>query len=144
MYWFLARYGILFAVGCAIGWTINGWRLNASISDYKASIAASEARTIQEYRRKEQSLQEASNRLRKAKDNEIKSVTSRLNATIDELRQRQDRQERTVSNPAGTCSGATGAELSKQDAEFLARLAAEADKIVVELNQCIQQYRSAR
>lgn len=142
MYWPLIRYGGLLLIGCAIGWTINGWRLNASISDYKASIAASEARLIQEYRRKEQSLQEASNALRKAKDNEIKTITNRLNTTLGELRQRQDRKD--LSSSAGTCSGATGADLSKPDAEFLARLAAEADAVMAERNQCIRQYQNLR
>ena len=141
MYWILARYGSIAFVGLIIGWVVNGWRLDASINAYKASIAASEARLIQEYRLKEQRLQEAANTLRKAKDDEIKTITNRLNSTIAELRQRQDR---TMSDTARTCSGATGANLSRQDAEFLARLAAEADQAVVERNQCIQQYRNAR
>lgn len=142
MYWLIGRYAIIGVIGCIIGWIVNGWRLNTSINQYKASIAASEARLIQEYRNKEQRLQEASNALRKAKDNEIKTITNRLNATLDELRQRQDRIN--LSGTTRTCSGATGAELSRQDAEFLARIAAEADQAVAERNMCIQQYKNAR
>lgn len=140
MYWIVTRYAAIFAVCFGIGWTVNGWRLNASINAIKASIAESRAKLEAEYRDKEKRLVEASVALRREKDNEIKRITNRLNAVIDELRDRPSR----LPDSSRTCAGATGAELSKEDAEFLARIAAEADAAVAELNQCIKQYHSVR
>ena len=141
MYWLIGRYAIVGVLGLALGWVVNGWRLEASINALKLKIAAEEAKLIQEYRRKEQALQLKADALRKEKDNEIKAITSRLNSTLSELRQRQDR---AVPSSTGTCQGATGAELSRQDGEFLAREAARADRLRSALEQCYKQYDSVR
>lgn len=142
MYWLLVRYGIVAVIGLSIGWLVNGWRLSASVSDLKASYAASEARVIQEYRNKEQRLQEASNALRKDKDAQIKSINSRLADALDRLQHRESRS--SAAGSAGTCSAASGSQLSREDAEFLTRLAAEADQAVTNLNICVQQYNKLR
>ncbi len=141
MYWILGRYAIVGFLGLGLGWVINGWRLEASINAYKLKIAAEEAKLIQEYRRKEQAFQVKADALRREKDNEIKTITTRLNSTLSELRQRQDRP---VPGSAGTCQGASGAELSRQDGEFLAREAARADRLRSALEQCYKQYDSIR
>ena len=47
------------------------------------------------------------------------------------------------SDPTGACPAATGAQLSRQDAEFLAREAARADSVVVSLKACHQVYGTA-
>lgn len=140
MYWIVARYAAIFAVCFAFGWTVNGWRLNASVNALKASIAESRAKLEAEYREKEKRLVEASVALIKEKNNEIKRINNRLNSVLNELRDRPSR----LPDSSRTCVGATGAELSKEDGEFLARIAAEADQAVAELNQCIKQYRSVR
>jgi hypothetical protein len=141
MYWTVARYGGLVVLGCLIGWTINGWRLNADIASLKASYAEEVGRVYQEARNREKSLLEASERAKRSRDEQIRTITKRLNTAIDEL---QQRPPRSASNPTDTtsCSGATGAELSREDAEFLSREAARADTVVEQLNYCIAQYQS--
>jgi hypothetical protein len=142
MYWLIARYGIVAVLGLTIGWLVNGWRLNASISDLKASYAASEARVIQQYRDKEIRLQEASNALRKDKDAQIQSINTRLADAIGRLQQRESRGN--SSDSARACSAANGSHLSREDAEFLTREAARADEAVTRLNACVQQYNKLR
>jgi hypothetical protein len=141
MYWTVARYGGLVVLGCLIGWTINGWRLNADIASLRASYAEEVGRVLVEARNREKSLLEASERAKRSRDEQIRTITKRLNTAIDEL---QQRPPRSASNPTDTasCSGATGAELSREDAEFLSREAARADTVVEQLNYCIAQYQS--
>lgn len=134
--------GIL-AIGVALGWVTNGWRLNASIASLKASYAEDRGRVLQEARNREKSLLEASERLRKDRDAKVKNLNSKLQSVNAELQQRKKRDSRESTDTAA-CSGATGAELSREDAEFLARFAAEADAVVENLNYCIAQYESIR
>ena len=47
------------------------------------------------------------------------------------------------SDPTGACPAATGAQLSREDAEFLAREAARADAVVAGLKACQTTYRAA-
>jgi len=143
MYWTIGKYALIGVIGLSIGWVTNGWRLNASIASLKASYAEDRARYQEEARKATAGLIEASDRLRRNKDAQIKDLNSKLGAVVGQLQQREKR-DTAVTDSAASCSGATGANLSREDAEFLARLAAEADKIVSELNYCIAQYNSVR
>jgi len=95
-------------------------------------------------RSKEQELQASANNLQKVKDDEIRKI-SNLNASlVDSLRNRKARTDETrlpinSSDPEASC---TGKQLYREDAEFLARIAREADEITVSLNQCYAQYDS--
>ena len=67
----------------------------------------------------------------------------RSNLLADELERMRDRASRAIrDNPSETrqtvCEGATGAELSAEDAGFLAREAARADEIRAALIACYQ------
>lgn len=130
-------------IGFAGGWVTNGWRLNASIASLKASHAEDRARVLQEARNREKSLLEASEAIRRDRDGKVKDLNTKLSTALSEL---QLRKKRDSSNPTDTasCSGATGANLSKEDAEFLAREASRADTVVENLNYCIAQYNSLR
>lgn len=147
MYWFIANpiltrillSAVVLVLGIIIGWVSNGWRLNASIASLKASHAEAHSMVLQETRNREKSLLEASERLRKDRDAKVKDLNSRLKSVNAELQHRKERDS-SKSTDTAACSGATGAELSKQDAEFLAREAARADEVVVQLNYCIAQY----
>jgi hypothetical protein len=143
VYGLVIRYGVIAILSLVIGWTINGWRLNGSIASLKASYAEEYSRVLAEVRNREKSLLEASERIRKDRDAKIRNLNSRLKSVTDELQQRPKRDSRDPTDTA-TCSGATGAELSREDAEFLAREAARADSVVTNLNYCIWQYNEAR
>lgn len=143
MYWSLAKYLGLGVIGLIIGWTINGWRLNASIASLKASYAEEVGRVLAEARSRDKSLLEASESMRRTRDAQIKDLNRRLQSVNAELQLRKKRDSRESTDTAA-CSGATGAELSREDAEFLAREATRADSVVENLNYCIAQYNSIR
>lgn len=143
MYGLLIKVGAGLALGILIGWVSNGWRLNASIASLKASYAEEVGRVLAEARSRDKSLLEASESMRRTRDAQIKDLNRRLRSLDAELQQRKKRDSRESTDTAA-CSGATGAELSREDAEFLAREATRADTVVENLNYCIAQYNSIR
>lgn len=97
-------------------------------------------------REREQVMMASADKLRKDKDAQIASLNTRLGAALSSL---SERPQRTPSASKDTpapcnCSGATGANLSREDAEFLVREAARADKLRSALDQCYKQYDSVR
>jgi hypothetical protein len=86
-------------------------------------------------RDKEHQYQADADKIRKEKDAQINTINNQLVDAISELRKRPGR---TAETTAGACG--TGATLFAEDAEFLIREAARADKIRVGLDTCYQQY----
>lgn len=79
---------------------------------------------------------------REERDEELRTIESKLSITLRLLRERPSRTERReASEVRSTC---TGAELPREDGEFLAREAARADRIIVERNYYYEQYEHAR
>ena len=118
---------------------------NEKAVQYEAYAQAQEAARV-----KEQSLQAQADRLREEKDNEIRNLNARATALSNSLRDRPSRTTTvasTVSSSTGlscptlTC---TGAELSREDGEFLAGEAARADEARTLLKQCYDQYNAVR
>lgn len=128
-------------VGGAAGWTINGWRLQSNIEALKATHAEEVSKLLLEARQRDSELLSNAEKLRKDKDAKIKKLNSRLSSALGELQHRKNRSSYDPTS-AAACSGTTGAYLSKEDAEFLTRFAAEADRVVENLNYCIHQYNS--
>jgi len=139
MYGPVIKYGTIVLIAGMVGWAINGWRLNASIASLRASYAEEKTQALAQVRSREKGLIEAADKLRKDRDAKIKDLNGRLSTALGELHNRQNRNSSDPTNTAA-CSGTTGAELSKEDAEFLVRFAAEADRAVENLNYCIAQY----
>ena len=142
MYWLIARYTAILAFGVLVGWVINGWRLNANIASLRASQAEEVSRYYQAARTAEKALITATEGIRRQKDAEIKVITGKLQSALGELRQRQERP--SSADTARDCKGTTGAELSRQDAEFLIREAARADQLRSALELCYRQYDTVR
>jgi hypothetical protein len=118
---------------------------NEKAVQYEAYAQAQEAA-----REKEQSLQAQADRLREEKDNEIRNLNARATALTNSLRDRPSRTTTVASTvpsstglscPTLTC---TGAELSREDGEFLAGEAARADEARTLLKQCYDQYNAVR
>lgn len=88
-------------------------------------------------------IQEAVRKYGEARDKELSAVTTRLSRRVAELR---NRAERRVPDPAApSCAGATGAELSRPDGEFLERdIAARANRFRADLAICQAAYEKAR
>lgn len=86
-------------------------------------------------REEEQIKQEKVNAIAKKQYEDISGINATLVNDIAGLHERESR--RNVSEATELrCKGATGADLSKSDAEFLIRLAARADKIRIGLRSC--------
>src|SRR5690606_21753895 len=78
----------------------------------------------------------------KKKDEELKDINNKYAALANSLQQRPRREDN--SNTPGSASTCTGAELLREDGEFLAREAARADRILKERDYYYEQYRRAR
>lgn len=141
---------LAFAISGSIGYysgNANGKKSVQQAWDAeRAEMAIAKAEFEKQAREKEAALQAAANRLRKAKDDEIKSINARADAILDSLRDRQarDAANKMPNNSAIGFGGCTGKDLYRQDAEFLVRLAREADEITAAYKQCIEQYENIR
>ncbi len=124
--------------------------VGAAVAETKASLSAEYTKKLLEAselaREREQVMVASADKIRKEKDAQIASLNSRLGAALDGLRQRPQRSPSTPQSPPAACScaGTTGAELSREDAEFLVREAARADSLRTALEQCYRQYDEVR
>lgn len=64
---------------------------------------------------------------------DITAIESERDAALERLR---NRPVRTIEAASPNCSGATGAQLSREDAEFLTREAARGDEYAIALQAC--------
>lgn len=78
----------------------------------------------------------------KKKDEEIKNINSKYAALSRSLQQRPSREG--GSSAPGDSKTCTGAELLREDGEFLAGEAARADRILKERDYYYEQYRRAQ
>ena len=124
--------------------------VQAAVAETKATLATQYTQRLLEAseaaREREQVMVVSADKLRKDKDAQIASLNSRLGSALSSLR---DRPQRAPSSPKDTpapISGAaaTGSSLSREDAEFLVRESARADRLRVSLSQCYQQYEAVR
>jgi hypothetical protein len=113
----------------------------------KADQLAAYAKAQDEARAREQEMQVNADKLRQEKDREIRDIAARNAALVNSLRDRPTRPAEGSAVPSTSSSGSTacnGGQLYRQDAEFLAGLAAEADQLRAVLNQCYKQYNAAK
>lgn len=89
-------------------------------------------------------LQAKADKERAIKNAQINSLSLELDESLKRLRNRPARPAGDMPKPAGTGGNGTGAELYREDAEFLAREAARADKLRIQLAQCRAAYNAAR
>ena len=121
-------------------------KVQAKWDKEKAKQMAEYAENMRLAREKEQALQQGANNLREEKDRELKKVADTNRILLGSLRNRPERpaEGSAVSGTASACSGATGAQLAKGDAEFLAGYSADAASLKAALDQCVKQYESLR
>ena len=116
----------------------------------RAELESIHARDQQIAREREKLMQQTADRLRQEKDLEIRNLNARSTALANSLRDRPSRttnESSAVSSAANVGSGSavcTGAGLSKEDGEFLAREATRADELRASLKQCQSQYEAMR
>lgn len=135
---------IAIAISGGVGYYKGGKDKQAEWDAEKLEIANAFAAELARVREREAVLQDAADKLRKAKDDEIRSVNARADALFKRLRDRESRAEgmpETASVGRGSC---TGAQLYREDGEFLVRLAREADELRIAYKQCRDQYETIR
>lgn len=88
-------------------------------------------------------LQAKADKDRQERDDKINRINADLNVALIELRKRPERPSDYTPNPdnPSTC---TGAELYREDAEFLAREAARAERVKQERDYYYQSYEEVR
>lgn len=93
-------------------------------------------------------LQEKFDNIDKEKNAKIQTLTGRVATLTRSLSERPNRPEASgvPNNPSAQESkpGATGAQLYRQDGEFLAGEAARAEEIKIELQGCYKSYDDAK
>ena len=111
----------------------------------RAQQQLAHAKLVDLVRKTEQQLQQNADRHQQEKRDAIDRLTRQHRALVDSLRDRPQRPTAAgaVSGGAGAAQsqpGCTGAELHREDAEFLVREAARADTLRAELEACYVQY----
>ena len=115
-------------------WHAKG--VNTENTRWTAKTHAENLKATQEARAKEQMWQGVVNETAKNYEIKMAGVRRNLDTALDSLRDRPERAVDLPDHPRTDCAGATGAELSRTDAEFLAREAARADQHRAGLDAC--------
>ena len=140
------------------GWAIHESGLAAGRAEIQAkwdeqriTDAAAAVQANLQARAREQALQFAADKLRQEKTLEIRHLSAARDAALRELRNRDERpavgsDAAAAADPAGAgpAASCTGAQLFRQDAEFLVREAARADVVRASLMECRQAYDAAK
>lgn len=132
----LSKY--LLPIVAAIG--LAGW-LGAGVQTYRlkslqADVKSANAEALEKAREREQEWSLIVRNINEANQSEKDRIASERDALAASLRNRPERRMPATSACSGDGSGSTGAQLSRPDGEFLARLAASADRTAADLRAC--------
>lgn len=117
--------------------------IRAEFDAYRLSQTQALQKAEAEHRAKEQEWQSSADKTTKAKDEQIRAINARADELSIELRNRPTRPASgAVPKDSRASPSATGAQLYRDDAEFLTRLAQNADRAVAERDACIAQYKA--
>lgn len=149
--WKLIGYALLALVLTAthvVAWRDGAEHVTAKWDKEKLANAEAIASAERKVREIEQSMQDQVFKVQKDKHDEIDRLNRKHHAIVDGLRKRAARPAPVpVPSPAAHTESACqcdGRQLYREDAEFLAREAARADAIRIELEACYRQYDQAR
>jgi Sec-independent protein translocase protein TatA len=138
--------GILFGTHKVILWK----EVKKAVAETKEQMSAEYTKKLLEAselaREREQVMVSSADKIRKEKDAKIASLNTRLGTALSSLSERPQRPPSSSQGAPASCigAGATGAQLSREDAEFLVREAARADSLRLALGQCYKQYDAIR
>lgn len=148
MTWQTKLIAILLVVASLFAW--HKYEVNKAINKTIAEQTAIYKKQVDELTIKslkvESELKTQVSTIKGEKDAQIKTLDTKYRIAIDSLRQRQERSSSSNStgNSCNTEStkGATGAELYREDAEFLIRFARDTEELKTQLKACYVQYDS--
>lgn len=129
------KWGAIAAVLSAVAWLYNHGK-EVERTKWQAETEQARADAVQSAREAERNRY--GDLLNALNDQYLaqRSIADRLNSDLERLRNRPPRVIRVPGDPATECQGATGAELSREDAGFLVREAASADRHRAALAAC--------
>lgn len=142
-FWIAAALAVMVSVFGFLMFRSGKASIRAEFDAYVLAQTKASQKAEAEHRAKEQEWQSAADKTTKAKDEQIRSINARADQLASELRNRSPRPASgSVPKDSGTGSSATGSKLYRDDAEFLTRLAASADRAVAERDACRSQYQA--
>ena len=106
------------------------------LSNLKAEVAQAQADAVEQAREVERQKQRSIDAQATELAARLRGVAADRDRIAAELRSRPPRRLPVDPGAAGRCDGASGAELSAPDAQFLAGESARADAIAVRLQAC--------
>lgn len=131
---------LLGAIASAIALVFGGyaWGSSAKNNYWLSRINADKAAAVQQALTTERDRQEKANAAIRKQASEQAAINARLRADLASLRNRPERAANVSAVSGNRCAGASGAELSRPDAEFLSWEAARADEQRAGLAACYQ------
>jgi hypothetical protein len=129
---------LLGALASAIALIFGGyaWGSSAKNTYWLSRINADKAAAVQQALTTERANQEKANAALRQQAADQAAINNRLRSDLASLRDRPERTGNLSAVSGRSCSGATGAELSRSDAGFLVGEAARADEIRAGLIAC--------
>lgn len=129
---------LLGAIATAIALLFGGyaWGSSAKNTYWLSRINADKAAAVQQALSIERLNQEKANAAIRQQAADQAAINNRLRADLASLRDRPERASNLSTVSGHSCSGATGAELSRSDAGFLVGEAARADEVRAGLIAC--------
>lgn len=133
----------LFAAVCLAGTHYAAWdygRLlgEVELSAYKRTQAEAAEKATKEAVAREREMTQRFVKAERTRHEALQTISDRYNSALDELRSRPERAS-SQDPSAAACEGATGAGLSRPDAEFLEGEAAGAARLQTALSSCYKQ-----
>ena len=127
----LIKLGIIALLLTAIGWL----SYKAGQDSLRADMAEAVRVATIKAREEEQVKQEKVNAIAQQQHSDLQTINAQLVNDVKRLHNRSNKRHLPKDNKT-TCKSATGANLSRPDAEFLTREAARADTIRTALKAC--------
>ena len=124
------------AVVAGVSYHYTAQHYQSKIDAEHAAQAAAIAKAAEDAAAAEHAAQEKINAVLKAQNDTLNRVNVGLRNDLNELRSRPSRPPDLPEAGRADCKGGSGAELSREDAEFLAWEAARADTIRASLQAC--------
>jgi hypothetical protein len=146
MNWLTTLIAVVFSVATfAVGYDYGRRITKLAWEEERAVIAQKALAAVQQAREKEAKLVIEMEAQRREYEKRVRSISSQLDSILAGVRERPDRSDSaTMSKTTTTNCVCTGAQLARRDAEFLARYAADAERLAEVYNTCRTMYELAR
>lgn len=145
MNWLVALATVVFSVATfAVGYDYGRRVTKLAWEEERAAMTQKALEAVQQAREKEAKLVIEMEAQRREYEKKVCSIASQLDSILAGVRERPDRSDSTaLSETTTTNCVCTGAQLARRDAEFLARYAADAERLAEAYNTCRAAYDAA-